>query len=227
MSNTWIYRVGLTVEEINKYLDANLSDEDIKNFLNQQLLKFKFLSIENALRGHIDETLGKPYKYYTSMRDEAPEIFSCSSLISYLYVFAGVWMPSLVIDKFFYFPQIDKKDLRFGDIVFSYNEDDHPLRTTSKDYLPNQLTTDKKVNHLGMYMGDGKILQASGNWYKGKVLIENLEESPSFKNIVSYGRVVPDLSEKKFVIEIPSDRIDMRSKEGLLIELKKLWQTNK
>lgn len=227
MKNKWIYRVGVTLDEINTYLKQNLKEGDIEDLLQKAQLNYKYISTEEALKEHIEETLDKPYKYYTSMRDEAPEIFSCSSLISYLYVFAGIWMPSLVIDKFFYFKPINKEELRFGDIVFSYNEDDHPLRQESVDYMPGQFKTDKKVNHLGMYLGENKIIQAAGLWHKGKVVIEDLNESPSFKNIVGYGRVVDDLYEKRFVIDIKDDRKDMRSKEGLLKEIANFWQIKK
>ncbi len=185
----WIYRVGLAQSEV--------SEEALKN----SGLKYQLLEIEDTIRAHIDETLDKPYKYYTSMRDDAPHFFSCSSLPSYIYVFAGVYMPSRVIEKFAFTKPVSREELRFGDFVYSFNEIDEDK---------------KSPNHMGIYMGNGNILQAAGYWYKGGVLIENLDESPSFKNIVGYGRVVDDLKEKRYVVEIPNDRIDLRNKEHLL-----------
>lgn len=194
MSTPWIYRVGLSQDEVNE--DA----------LKKSGLKYELVEVESAVRAHIDETLDKPYKLQTSMRLDAPDFFSCSSLPSYLYTFAGVWMPSLVIEKFGFTKPITKEEARFGDFVYSFNEADEDK---------------KSPNHMGIYMGDGKVLQAAGYWYKGKVLIENLDESPSFKTIVGYGRVTPDLKEKRFVVEIPDDRIDLRTKENLIKELQK------
>jgi hypothetical protein len=224
MNNEWIYRVGIALKEINDISGIELSEKELENLLDKSDMKYTRISVEEALLEHIDETLNKPYKFDTSMRVDAPNAFSCSSLISYLYVYAGIWMPSVVIDKFFYFEPIDKKDLRFGDVVFSYNPDAMPSRKTSVEYMPGQLSTEKLVNHMGMYLGEGKILQASGYWYKGKVLIENLDESPSFKKISGYGRVVKDLSERRFVIEISKDRPELRIKENLIKEITKLWQ---
>jgi|SRR6185312_772942 len=194
MSTAWIYRVGLSQDEV--------TEEQLK----KSGLTYELVEIESALRAHIDETLGKPYKLQTSMRLDAPEFFSCSSLPSYLYTFAGVWMPSLVIEKFAFTKPVSKEKLRFGDFIYSFNDADADR---------------KSPNHMGIYMGDGKVLQAAGYWYKGKVLIENVDESPSFKTIVGYGRVVEDLKEKRFVVQIPDDRIDLRTKENLIKELQK------
>ncbi len=227
MNDEWIYRVGISLDEFNKISSLAISEEEFKIVLDWAGWKYEYISVGEALIKHIDETLGKPYKFDTSMRVDAPNAFSCSSLISYLYVFAGIWMPSVVIDKFFYFEPIERNNLLFGDVVFSYNPDAIPPRKTSVDYLPGQLSTDKEVNHMGMFLGDNKILQASGYWYKGKVLIEDMDESPSFKNIAGYGRVVKDLSERRYVIEIPSDRPDLRLKENLINQILKLWHLKK
>jgi cell wall-associated NlpC family hydrolase len=194
MKTPWVYRVGLS--------QAEVSEEALK----KSGLKYDLVGVETAVRAHIDETLGQPYKYQTSMREDAPDFFSCSSLLSYLYTFAGVWMPSLVIEKFNFTKPITQEELRFGDFVYSFNDAD-------KDR--------KRPNHVGMYMGGGKILQAAGYWYKGKVLIEDIKESLSFQDIVGYGRVVDDLKEKRFVVEIPDDRIDLRTKENLIKEINK------
>jgi hypothetical protein len=194
MKTPWVYRVGLTEKEV--------SEEALK----KSGLVYNHVEIEAALRAHISETLDKPYKYHTSMREDAPDFFSCSSLPSYLYIFAGVWMPSRVIEKFPFTIPIIKEELRFGDFIYSFNDN-----------------TEDKVspNHMGIYMGDGNVLQAAGYWYKGRVIIESLEESPSFQNIVGYGRVVEDLKEKRFVVEIPEDRPELCNRENLIKEINK------
>lgn len=189
----WIYRVGLAKSDVTE------------EALKKSGLKYEEVEVESALRAHINETLDKPYKYHTSMREDAPEFFSCSSLVSYLYLFAGVWMPSRVIEKFPFTKPISREELRFGDLVYSFNDPDG--------------TGGESPNHMGMYLGDGKILQAAGKWYKGKVLIENLDESPSFKNIIGYGRVVDDLKERRYVVDIPDDRSDLRDRENLIKEI--------
>ena len=112
-------------------------------------------------------------------------------------------MPSLAREKFAFAKKIEKNDLRFGDLVFSHTDKER-----------------ESPSHVGMYLGDGKILQASGYSYKGQVIIEDLDKSPSFQDVVGYGRVAPDLKEKRFVVIIPDDRADLRKKENLLNELK-------
>lgn len=189
MSQPWVYRVGLSEKDV--------SEEALK----KSGLKYELVEVESALRSHIDETLGKPYKFYTSMREDAPDFFSCSSLISYLYVFAGISMPSLVIDKFNFFTKpIERGDLQFGDLVFSTSQG-------------------KPASHMGMYMSGDQVLHASGMDDKGKVVVEAITEAPLFKEIVGYRRVVDDLKEKRFVVEIPDDRQDLRTKDNLIKEL--------
>lgn len=187
----WTYRVGLSKDEVSKEV------------LDKSGLKYEEVEVESALREHIPETLNKPYKFYTSMREDAPNCFSCSSLVSYLYLFAGVWMPSLAKEKFAYAKPISREELRFGDLVFSHTD---PER--------------ESPSHVGMYLGDGKILQAAGISYKGMVLIEDLDTSPSFQKIVGFGRLVDDLKERRYVVTIPDDMPGIRNKEALLEYLK-------
>ncbi len=210
MSNTWIYRIGLSKDDMSE------------KALMRSGFKYELVEVESALRAHIAETLDKPYKFYTSMRVDAPDFFSCSSLISYLYIFAGIWMPSLVIDKFFFTKPIDPGEARFGDIVFSYNpnaSDDYPQRSVSVEYMSGQLKSKVPVAHMGMYMGDGKILHASPKSQKGKVVIEDLEGNVCFKHIVGFGRLVSDLKEERFVVEIPPEKNHIRTREDLIKEL--------
>src|SRR3989344_7903782 len=212
MNNVWTYRVGLGSEETSERELGTLG------------FKFKKVVIEEVIREHIPETLGKPYKLNTSMRIDAPNFFSCSSLISYLYTFVGVWMPSLVVDKFFFSQEISKNELRFGDLVFSYNKnptDRDYLRFKTVEYMPGKFATEDPVNHVGMFLGDGNIIHASGYWYRGAVLVEDLSLSPSFKKIVRYGRIVPGVKEARYSVEIPSNRPDIRKSEDLLREIKK------
>ncbi len=189
----WIYRVGLSQSEVSQAELESLG------------FKYDFVEVEEALRAHIDETLDKPYKLHTSMREDAPNFFSCSSLVSYLYTFAGVSMPSLSWEKYAFAKSIKKEDLQFGDLIFSHN-----------GHQPN-----KPVDHVGFYMGGGMVLQAAGYWYKGKVLIEDLDSSPSFAKTIGYGRVA-DIKEKRFVVQIPYDRIDLQNKDNLIKEIHKI-----
>lgn len=188
----WIYRVGLS------------KDEASEEALKKSGLKYEEVEVEPALRAHISEVLDRPYKLQTSMREDAPEFFSCSSLVSYLYIFAGLWIPSLSWEKYDFAKKIKRDDLRFGDLVFSHHG----------------RLTDKPVDHVGMYLGEGKVLHAAGQTYGGKVMIEELEESLAFAN-ARYGRVIDDLKERRYVVEVPDDRIDLRSKENLIKEINK------
>ncbi len=193
MKEKWIYRVGLGEGEI--------SEEALK----KSGLEYKKVVVEDIIKERIEETLGKPYKLNTSMREDAPDFFSCSSLISYLYTFAGLWMPSLSWEKYDYAKKIKKDELQFGDLIFTHHG----------------RLLDKPVDHVGMYVGGGMVLAADGSSSKKMVHIEDLDESDSFKETVGYGRITDNIRENRFVIEIPEDRPDLRSKETLLKEIER------
>jgi cell wall-associated NlpC family hydrolase len=206
---SWIYRLGLAQSEVTE------------DSLIKAGLKYELVEVESALRAHINEALDKPYKFYTSMREDAPNFFSCSSLVSYLYIFAGIWMPSVVIDKYFFAKPVTKEDLRFGDLIFLSSKIDptHPQRITSLEFEPGQHTSPKPVTHVMMYLGEEEFIHASPMSQKGKVVIEKLEGILQ-ENIIGYGRVADDLKEKRFVVEIPQDKSEWRVKENLLNSLK-------
>ena len=57
----------------------------------------------------MQSVIGAQYKNPSSMSVDAPGYFSCSSLVSYLY--KGVWMPSISIDKYVFSKKINKDEL--------------------------------------------------------------------------------------------------------------------
>jgi peptidoglycan DL-endopeptidase CwlO len=78
--------------------------------------------------------VGKPYVYGAS----GPAGFDCSGLTSYAYAAIGVGLPHSSKAQSQMGVQIDRKDLQPGDIVYFY----------------------KPVSHVGLYIGDGKMVEA-------------------------------------------------------------------
>ena len=68
-----------------------------------------------------------------------------------------------------------------------------------------------------MYVGDGKIIHAT----KAKMMtvVETVEEFAVGRTITGYGRMADDLTEERYVVRVPSVRIDIRIKEDLAEEI--------
>lgn len=207
------YHVGISKKELNDILGTNYSDEDIKKTLKRLAFPFEIIVPENYIKETHPKLVDALYKNPSSMREDAPEAFSCSSLISYLY--KGIWMPSLSVDKYVFTEKINKEDLKFGDLVFA-NSGEGKIYFESVEFLRGTKVPEG-VDHVGMYIGDNKIIHATK--VKGKVVVEEVEEFSINRKIIGYGRVVSDLNEERYVIDVPSERLDIRIKENLAEEI--------
>jgi len=111
--------------------------------------------------------LKSKYKNPSSMRIDAPEYFSCSSLISYLY--EGVFMPSISIDKYLFTKDLaeksnlitlnDLENLKFGDLIFT-NSGEGKIYTEGVEYKKGD-KVEAGIDHVAMYVGENKIIHIS------------------------------------------------------------------
>lgn len=224
--SNWKYKVSVSLVEINKVLGTNLSKLDVENIFDRFGFKYKYISTKENLENLIKEVLGKPYKNPSSLRQDAPNAFSCSSLISYLY--EGVYMPSISIDKYLYTKDenINKDNLKFGDLVFTNTGE---IKVTGiyfegKEYHKGEKVPEG-VDHLSMYVGDNKVIHSSSNLKNGTE-IESLETFCNKGKIVGYGRVLESIEEERFVVEIPAERLDLRIKEDIIEEVGRIYGLN-
>lgn len=113
----------------------------------------KVTTKDKALRALLEEAyswLGTPYKYGGQAKDGA----DCSGFVMMSYVNAlGIKLPRTSYDQGEYCKRISKDKLQAGDLVF--------FRTGKAD----------RVSHVGIYIGDDKIIHASSS--RG-VVIDNL-----------------------------------------------------
>jgi cell wall-associated NlpC family hydrolase len=79
--------------------------------------------------------VGAPYRYGAT----GPNAFDCSGLVSWAFKQAGVSLPRTSKAQSQVGTPVSRDDLRPGDLVFFYNP----------------------VSHVGIYIGDGKIVHAS------------------------------------------------------------------
>ncbi len=207
------YYVGISRAELNAILGTDYDDALIQKTLRQLSFSYEEIVPSEYIQDTYPKLLGAGYKWDASMRYDAPTIFSCSSLISYLY--KGVWMPSISIDKYVFSKKINKEELVFGDLIFT-NSGKGNIRYESVAFLKGTKVPEG-VDHVALYLGNGKVLHAAKE--KGLVYEETLEEHGSSRMIVGFGRVVEDMNEKRYVVRVPSVRLDIRIKEDLAEEI--------
>lgn len=126
-------------------------------------------SLQGLLKEEARKLIGVPYKY-GAKPEEAPEFFDCSSLTQYIYKKIGVDLPRSSIlqataGKEIFYPQ---EKLEIGDLIFMRGVKGH----YDDKLFPNRNPV--YIGHVALYIGDEKIIQATGS--AGKVIEENLKE---------------------------------------------------
>lgn len=207
------YYVGISKKELNDILGTSYDDSLIKKTLEQLSFPYEVIFPDEYMRSLYPTLIGAGYKNPSSMREDAPHLFSCSSLVSYLY--KGIWMPSLSIDKYVFSQKITESELRFGDLIFA-NTGEGKIRFESVEFLRGTHVP-PGVDHVGMYLGNGDVLHATK--VKGMVVQESLLEFKKGRTVVGFGRIVDDLQEERYVVRVPSVRLDVRIKEDLAEEI--------
>ncbi|TSC55201.1 MAG: phenylalanyl-tRNA synthetase beta chain [Parcubacteria group bacterium LiPW_30] len=207
------YHVGISLSELNMILGTTYTNNDVESTLRRLSFSFEKIIPENYITETYKAVVGVPYKNPSSMREDAPHAFNCSSLISYLY--KGIWMPSISVDKYVFSERVKLEELRFGDLVFA-NSGEGKIYFESVEFLRGTKVPEG-VDHVGMYLGGGKIVHSTR--VHGKVVVESMEEFSATRKIVGYGRVVENLKEERYVVNVPSERLDIRIKEDLAEEI--------
>lgn len=156
-----------------------ISKEELEKAYKEKTIKKYVLDVTLYCK----EALGA--KYSQEKRTETPNYYDCSSLVYYAYKTVGVdlcdkdnypptaaseakWLEEKHILNKVDETNIEKDDLNIGDLLFFSNK-------TNGRYMD--------ITHVAMYIGDGKIIHASG------VKKGVCEQEVYFNNIVAYGRV--------------------------------------
>lgn len=206
----WRYRLGFTKEELEKALGKEVAIGTLAAFFDVHDISFTYDVPEIALRTLIPSVLGAAYKNPSMMREDAPKSFSCSSLVSYLYLLIGMpWMPSISVDKYVFGKEIGKEDLRFGDLIFTNSGEGRIYYETIE--WKKGTPVPEGIDHVGIYMGGDRVLHASKK--SGGVAIEDISVAPSFDRIVGYRRI-GDISKKHFSVFVPDNKPELRNTEA-------------
>lgn len=129
--------------------------------------------------------LGRPYKF-GAQPSEAPKAFDCSSFVKYLYKRIGVNLPRTALDQALIGKTIPSKKelLEIGDLLFFKGGWGH--------YCPEY---PMGIGHVGIYVGNGKVINARSGEVDGKksdfVIEEDVDSFLNRKDFVVIKRIPP------------------------------------
>lgn len=150
----WVYSDYILVKEISISRGVNL------DAVSDVVLNIKEINeSKNTLREQIVEYakkyLGVKYVYGGT----SPKGFDCSGFVQYVYKNFGIELERVASSQASHGKKIDKKDLKVGDLVFF--DTNGGLNS---------------IEHVGIYVGEGKFIHASSGRSARKVVISSLAE---------------------------------------------------
>lgn len=191
-----LFRLGVSRPEIERALGLPVSECEIERIFEKLGFKFEKVSPRARIVSEALKHEGAPYKFGASVSFDAPRLFDCSSFVSYVYLAGGLQIPRVSADQLAFGEAVEEKDAGAGDLIFS-------------------------DGHVGIYLGDGKIIHASGAQHAGKVVIENFRKSPAFKKFKGFRRLIRS-EEERYAVTVPPERLDVRLSVDLVEEVGRL-----
>lgn len=128
----------------------------------------------NALIKTAHKYIGVPYVFGAKPYPQS-KVFDCSSYVQYVYGKYGVDLPRSSRKQATVGKPVSRDNLRKGDLLFFY--------------LPGRYKSNKIVGHVGIYIGNGKMIHSS-NKPKDGVQVTSINKSFWKKTYLSARRVV-------------------------------------
>ena len=130
------------------------------NYPNYDIIKPEKVCNPNRenIQALLDSYLGKPYVW----AEEGPYAFDCSGLTYNIYGSMGIDIPRTAREQAKVGKKVPYQDLHYGDLIFFGP--------------PNKRS--KRINHVGMYLGNGWFAHASSK--ARKVTITNFKDEPIY-----------------------------------------------
>jgi phenylalanyl-tRNA synthetase beta subunit len=223
------YKVGVSLSEINRLLGTDISEEGVGAILDRFNFEWEVVSPREYIMNLAPQFVGAPYRRGASISYDAPKEFDCSSFTAYLFAQAGIAIPRMTIDQFvFGEPVADPKDLQPGDLLFANTGVVTPggaIYYESIEWMKGTKVP-QGIDHIGLFLGNGKVIHTSHMNNNGGVKIENANESKYFKKFIG-ARRISGLDEKRFVVTMPAVRLDLRIREDLVEEIGRVYGYDK
>lgn len=212
------YVVGVSALEVNRLLGTKMSPRQISKTLERAKFEYKIVDPIKEVLSLAPTFIGVPYKLGSSISYDAPRSFDCSSFAGYIYAHTGVAIPRMSVDQYVFGAPIELKNIKPGDLLFFTAK--NPTHFKTIEYMPGTAVPEG-VDHVAIYMGKDSIIHATGREGVHKVIEESFEKSPIRNLFVGARRIITE-KEKRFVVTVPNERLDIRIKEDLIEEIQRL-----
>jgi tRNA(Phe) wybutosine-synthesizing methylase Tyw3 len=146
-ANSKLKQARQKINKLNKLLSRDSESDELKKKIIAEARK----------------NIGKKYKYGASL-NEAPNCFDCSSFVCYIFGRHGISLPRCSIEQIECGKEVKNlSQLKSCDLVFLKGNKPH-FNSRHKN----------GIGHVGIYIGDGKVIHASSR--AGKVIVQTLQE---------------------------------------------------
>lgn len=211
-------KILLSEQSINRILGSNITPQEMQSLFRRLYISFETIDIRERIVSLASEVEGVLYRYGFYPKSLTPEAFDSASLTHYIFSECGVKFPKKIIDQFVFTHEISSKDLCAGDLIFS-NAGEEEGAYESIEWFPKTKVSGG-VDHCGIYLGNGNILHTSREI--GKVVVEPLEKSRQFKNIVGRRRFFEE-DAPRWLVTPPDTRPDLVYPEDIAEEIGRVY----
>jgi phenylalanyl-tRNA synthetase beta subunit len=228
----WQQFLGIRMRRAEKFLGMPIDEKQVMNHLRKLGYVVEHFSISKELKSHI----GKPYRWGANYRSDGEEAFDCSYLVDRIYSKLGIFVGHTALGQFHNGRSVEVSELKPGDVLFYEGKIDKSV--TDHYYLMNSDGTKKrynldkpeKVGHNGIYLGNGRVVQAAeykyrqGKWMKrkhGGVIISPIEEFIENPKYLGARRYVESFNHI-LAVTVPWWRSDIRMEVDMYEEIAKI-----
>ncbi len=173
-----LYQKDITLAKIisdKEIIKSVVASFNYKKYQQSRYLPLAWLIKDNPvitknIEDKAKKLLGKPYVWGAT----GPECFDCSGFTQKVYKTVGINLP-----------RVSKNQAKVGKLV-RFNE----LKRGDMVFFDTSRKRVGKVNHVGIYLEDGKFIHASSG--KHKVVITSFDKKRFYKNRFLWGRRIID-----------------------------------
>lgn len=228
----WRQFLGVRVRQAERFLGMEVDEKSAIAGLRKLGFDVEHFSLSKELKRHV----GKPYKWGANFREDEEAAFDCSYLVDRIYSKFGVFVGHTALGQFHTGRSVEVSELKPGDVLFiegliKKSVTDHyylmePNGTKRKYTLKNP----EKVGHNGIYMGNGKVLQAARYEYRQGKWVPRNEQGVIISSVEEFIENPGYLGARRYIesfhhilaIEVPWWRMDVRLEVDMFEELAKI-----
>lgn len=212
------FHSGISMREASRILGVSVDERASVQVLKRLGFRATVVPPRDEVLRVAKGLIGTPHKIGARMRYDSPHAFDCSSFVSYCHARAGMTIPRVSVDQYVFGAAVSKDDLLPGDVIFA-NSKEGTIHTKTYEFIPGTRVPEG-VDHCGIYLGKGKVIHSTRK--KGKVVVEDLKRSLSFKKVIGYRRMPGIDDPTRLAVQVPYWRLDIERKEDIAEEIARM-----